>query len=162
MGGFSSWIESNWSSVVGAAGIIGSLWFTAASFREDSKAKQMANILALVERQRVLWSDANQRQDLQRIFLDNANLYSQPITVAESEFLDLIVLHFETGWRIEQSMDKRNMKGLALDAGEFFSLPLPHGVWEKTKKFRNPHFVQFVEAAIEHTTKSRSGFPQGI
>jgi hypothetical protein len=38
---------------------------------------------------------------------------------------------------------------LALDAGEFFSLPLPRAVWEKTKKFRNPRFVRFVERAMK-------------
>ena len=37
MVGLSSWLESNWSNAIGAAGIIGSLLFTAASFREDGR-----------------------------------------------------------------------------------------------------------------------------
>ena len=34
------------------------------------------------------------------------------------------------------------------DAGVFFSLPLPHAVWNQTKNARDPDFVRFMEAAF--------------
>jgi hypothetical protein len=104
--------------------------------------------LALVERHRVLWSEAHQRQDLKRIFLKGADVLSEPATTAETEFLDLVIIHFETGWRLERTMGRGELKALSRDAGEFFSLPLPCAAWEKTKEFRNPKFVRFVERAI--------------
>jgi hypothetical protein len=148
MADFLSWVQSNWSSTIGAAGIIGSLCYTAASFRQDSKARQVSNLLALDERHRVLWNDAHQRPDLKRIFTGEIDLVSEPPSVAEEEFLRLATIHFETGWRLERLMDRRELEALALDAGEFFSLPLPRAVWEKTKKIRNQQFVRFVERAL--------------
>jgi hypothetical protein len=109
----------------------------------------MSNILALVERHRVLWSEAHQRQDLKRIFSKDADVLAEPATTAEAEFLDLVIIHFETGWRLEKNMGRGELKALSWDAGEFFSLPLPHAVWEKTKKIRNPRFVRFVERAMK-------------
>jgi hypothetical protein len=61
-----------------------------------------------------------------------------------------IVQHFETGWRVEKIFNRGELKSLARDAAAFFSLPLPHTVWEKTKVFRNPRFVKFVDRAIKH------------
>ena len=59
-----------------------------------------------------------------------------------------IVQHFETGWRVEKIMKRGELKFLARDAANFFRLPLPRAVWEKTKVFRNPKFVRFVERAM--------------
>ena len=59
-----------------------------------------------------------------------------------------MVLFFANGWQLEKALKRGELKLLARDAGEFFSLPLPHAVWEKTKQFRNPKFVRFVEQAL--------------
>jgi hypothetical protein len=129
-------------------GIIGSLWFTAANFREDSKNRLVSNLLAIDERHRALWSEAQQRQDLKRILSQEVDVLAKPLSPEEDVFLRRVILHFETGWRLERILDRGEMKLLARDAGDFFSLPLPHAVWEKTKKFRNPKFVRFVERAM--------------
>ena len=78
-----------------------------------------------------------------------ADLVAQPMSVAEAEFLDSAILHFETGWRIERLLNRGELKLLARDAGDFFSLPLPHAVWENTKRFRNRKFVRFIETALK-------------
>ena len=148
MAGFASWLQSNWSSAIGAVGIVGSLWFTAAYFREDARARQVSNLLALDERHRLLWNDAHQRKDLRRVFMKQIDLASEPPSVAEEEFLRLAAIHFETGWRLERILDRSELKALAMDAAEFFSLPLPRAVWERTKGLRNRRFVRFVERAL--------------
>jgi hypothetical protein len=134
--------------VIGALGIIGGLWFTAANFREDSKNRLVTNLLAIDERHRVLWSEALQRQDLKRILSPTVDFEAEPLTPEEDVFLRRIILHFETGWRLEMILERGEMKLLAKDAGSFFKLPLPHVVWDKTKEFRNPRFVRFVERAL--------------
>jgi hypothetical protein len=144
-----SWVNSNWSSVVGAVGIIGSLLFTAAYFRQDSRNRLVSNLLALEERHRALWSEAQKRQDLKRIFSRDADVLAQPVSTEEDLFLKRCILHFETGWRLVRIVDGSELKALALDAAEFFCLPLPCAVWEKSKKFRNLKFVRFVERALK-------------
>jgi hypothetical protein len=150
MAGFLSWVQINWSSAIGAVGIIGSLFFTAAYFREDSKNRLVSNLLAIDERHRTLWSEAHQRKDLERVFQKGADLAARPMSIAEAEFLDSAILHFETGWRLERIMNRGEMKLLARDAGEFFSLPLPSAVWKETEKYRNQRFVRFVERALSN------------
>ena len=149
MADFHSWFQSNWSSLIGAAGIIGSLWFSAISVREDCRARQVANLLALDERHQALWGEAQQRQDLKRILSDRVDILARPLAPEEDVFLRRLILYFETGWRLEKIMDRGELRILASDAGEFFSLPLPRAVWEKTKQFRNPRFVRFVSRSLE-------------
>jgi hypothetical protein len=148
MVGFLSWAQTNWSSAVGAVGILGSLWFTAAYFRQDSRTRHLSNILALSERHRVLWSEGHQRPELSRIFCANVDLRTTPVSVAEEEFLNLVFVHFEVGWRLARSIDANEVKTQRADVRGFFSLPLPHAVWEKTKGTRNPRFVRFIERAL--------------
>ena len=145
---FLSWVQNNWSSFVGAVGIIGSLLFTAAYFREDSKNRQVTNLLAIEDRHRAFWSEAQQRKDLKRIFSHEAVALEQPLSKEEDLFMRRMVLFFANGWQLEKALKRGELKLLARDAGEFFSLPLPHAVWEKTKQFRNPKFVRFVERAL--------------
>ena len=68
--------------------------------------------------------------------------------LAEEEFLNLVMAHFLTSWRIAKVGGIITLKELAADVQEFFNLPLPRAVWEKTKAFRNQRFVKFVEHAL--------------
>ena len=148
MTGFLSWVQGNWSSVIGAVGIIGSLLFTAGYFRDDSRNRLVTNLLAIEQRHRSLWSEAQQRKDLKRIFSRETVVLEQSISTEEDFFIRRVILHFETGWRLERIMDRGELNLLSQDAGELLSLPLPRAVWEKTKKFRNQRFVRFVEQAL--------------
>jgi hypothetical protein len=144
----SSWFQNNWSSAIGAAGIIGSLLFTAASLRAETKNRLIANLLALDERHRALWSEVKQRPELKRILAEKVDLIAQPLTSQEDVSMWQIVQQFETGWRIETILNRGELNALARDAATFFSLPIPHSVWNKTKAFRNPKFVRFIDKAL--------------
>lgn len=142
-----SWINLNWFSIVQALGIIAGLVFTAASFRQVAKGKEVENLLSIAGQHRELWSEARERPELSRILQERAEL-EKPITVEEEEFLNLAIVHFETGWRLAREGTVLTPQTLARDARGFFSLPLPRAVWEKTKQFRNRKFVRFVEQAM--------------
>ena len=129
-------------------GIIASLLFTAGYFREDSKNRRATNLLAMEQRHRSLWGEAQQRKDLKRIFSRETVVVEQSISPAENLFIRRVILHFETGWRLERIMNQGDLEMLSQDACELFSLPLPRAVWEKTKDFRNRQFVRFVEKAL--------------
>ena len=62
-----------------------------------------------------------------------------------------ILQQFETGWRVEKILNRGELKFLARDAAEFFSLPLPRAVWNKEKRYRNPKFVRFVRRALDRS-----------
>jgi len=100
------------------------------------------------QRHRSLWGEAQQRKDLKRIFSRETVVVEQSISPAENLFIRRVILHFETGWRLERIMNQGDLEMLSQDACELFSLPLPRAVWEKTKDFRNRQFVRFVEKAL--------------
>jgi hypothetical protein len=146
MAGFAHWVDSNFN-VIQTIGILGSLWLAVIAARREARAKEGENLLAIAQQHRELWSSASNRKDLERVFLIDANL-TRPISIAEAEFLRLVISHFQTVWLIAKSGGLLTLDELALDAEDFFSLPLPREVWEQTKKFRNPKFVRFVERAL--------------
>ncbi len=149
MADFLSWFQGNWSNSIGAAGIIGSLWVSTITIREDCKWRQITNLLALDERHRLLLSEVKQRPELKRILSQNVDFLAEPLTPEEDLSMWQIVQQYETGWRVEKLLNRGELKMLSLDVAAFFSLPLPRAVWEKTKQYRNPKFVKFVMQALE-------------
>jgi hypothetical protein len=154
MADFPPWVQ-NWSSLVADIGIIGSLYFTAAYFRSDSRNRYASNLQAYADRHKALWSEVLQRKELNRLLLNEADIKAEPPTLVESKFAEIIMLHFETGWETARAGDRKRLKGLALDATQFFSRPLPRAVWKESKKYHDPGFVQFVERALEQSGRLR-------
>ena len=144
MGNIAAWAAGNWFSLVQSVGIIAGLWFATASFRRDGKARITSDLLALTQEHRELWSEAHRRPDLSRIFRTEVDLVASPITTAEQEFLNLVFVHFETGWQLARQGVATPLAVLSLDVRAFFRLPVVRAVWEETRWSRNPEFVQFV------------------
>ena len=149
MAGFLSWVDSNFSFIQ-TIGIIGSILLGFAAANRESKEKAASTLLTIEAQHRELWDRAYERENLARIFRADADL-SQPISIAEEEFLRLVISHFQTIWLIARNGGLLTLRELALDAQDFFSLPLPRAMWEKTKIFRNPKFVRFIEKALKST-----------
>lgn len=144
MGAFSSWVDGNWFNVIQTVGIIGSLWAATSAANRDAKAKEIENLLTLSEHHRELWKEVPQRKDLARIFCQDANALLTPATMAEAEFLNLVIVHFQTGWWIARAGGITALQEMKADIRSFFTLPLPRAVWEDTKQDRNKEFVRFV------------------
>jgi hypothetical protein len=148
MGALSSWLNGNWFNVIQTVGIIGSLWLATGAANRDARAKEIINLLSLSEHHRDLWREVPQRKDLKRVFQADANVRLTPPTVAETEFLNLVIVHFQTGWWIARAGGMTTLNEMRSDIRDFFTLPLPRAVWLKTKEFRNRQFVKFVERAL--------------
>jgi len=144
----SSWVNSNWFNLVQTIGIIGSLWMAMAAAHRDAKTREVENLVSFNGQHHALWSGVLQKPELQRIFRTDANALEKPVTVIEQEFLNLVFVHFQTGWRLATSGALITLDELKADVREFFPLPLPRAVWEKTKSFKNQKFVRFVERAL--------------
>lgn len=135
-------------TVIQSVGIIGTLLFGAVAIQRDARERKIANLLTMTEHHRDLWGNLSQRHDLERILRTEVDVLAGSPTVAESEFLNLAIVHFQTGWSIAKAGGEITETELAADVRGFFSLPLPRAVWEKTKQFRNQRFVRFVEKAL--------------
>ena len=62
--------------------------------------------------------------------------------------MNLVFVHFEVGWRLARSIGENEVKAQRADVRDFFALPLPRAVWQKTKQCRNQRFVRFIERAL--------------
>jgi len=145
---FLAWVKSDWFSLIQTVGIVSGLFYTGIACKQEAKAKKTQNLLAFTERHRLLWSEAYQRSELSRIFCQEVDQLAQPASIPEEEFLNMVFVHFEIGWRLVKITDRSDLEPLARDVRHFFSLPLPRAVWEKTKANRNQRFVRFVERAL--------------
>lgn len=148
MVGFYSWVEGNWFNIVQTAGIMGSLCLAAAAANREAKASEIENLLTISNHHRELWKGVYQRQELERILRADTDIQAIPVTVAEEEFINMVMVHFQTTWFVAKTGGLITLKELAGDAQAFFSLTLPRAVWEKTKQCRNQRFVRFVERAL--------------
>jgi hypothetical protein len=148
MAGFSSWLDAHFN-LIQTVGIVGTLLFAGIGVHREAKAKEVENLLTLAQHHRELWASFAGKNELKRVLDRDVDLTQQQPTVAEEEFLNLVFVHFLTGWWIAQSGGITKLEEMKLDVRDFFSLPLPHAVWEKTKKHRNRRFVSFVEKAMK-------------
>lgn len=152
MGEIPSWVKVNWFNLIQTAGIIGGLMLTAAAGMREAKAREIENLLTVFANHRELWNGLSQRRDLDRIFKTDVDLEHVPITTAEEEFINLVMVHYQMGWRIAKAGGITTLKELEADVCGFFRLPLVDAVWETTKGRRNSAFVRFVERALATKT----------
>lgn len=145
---FAGWLKTEWFSLIQTVGVIGGLIFTGATVRRDARAREAENLLAFAERHRSLWSEIAGRPELHRIIEKNADLSINPITAAEYVALNVVIVHYELGWRMARSADRADLKPLSKDVQNFFALPLPRNVWNATKDCHSQRFVEFVEKSI--------------
>lgn len=145
---FFAWLDLNWFSLVQSIGIIGSLWFTAAALCRESRARRVSDLLELTGHHRELWAEVHRRPELGRIVQAEVDLVGSPISTAEEEFLNLVIVHFHTGMLLAQEGSSLGLDGLAKDAGAFFALPIPRAVWERTKENRDPRLVTFIDGLL--------------
>jgi hypothetical protein len=144
MGGL-RWIADNWVIALNAVGVVGGLFFTAISLRSETKTRRIANLLTITTNHRAIWTEFSQRAELARILDSSADLSKVPITRAEEEFVNMVILHVSSVHYAMKDELVIKLEGLRRDVCEFFSLPIPQAVWMKTKVLQNDDFVEFVE-----------------
>lgn len=148
MAAFLSWFDQNWFTFIQTVGIVGGLWLTTKTLRREQRARKLGDLLTLAGQHRELWSDVHRRPDLGRLLKPQVDLVASPISVAEEEFLNLVIVHFYTGWLLAKEAGVLKLDVLAQDARAFFALPIPRAIWEQTKAQRDAAFVRFVERSL--------------
>jgi hypothetical protein len=144
----SPWVRENWFALLQSLGIIGGLLFTALSIRRETAARQATDLLALSERHHELWAGLGQRPDLRRVLSTEVDLVAEPVTFSERHFLNLVIVHFSTGWLLAKRGSLVSLETLRSDVTTFFTLPLPKTVWRESRNGRDVDFVKFVESCL--------------
>lgn len=142
------WLNENWFPFLQSVGIVASLLLTAAAFRRDTRSRKASDLLNLLEQHRQLWGELHRRPELKRILSGEVNLLAEPISLAEEEYVNLIIVHYHTGWMLAHAGTGNNLKALAADIKSFFKLPIANRVWRETKSRRDPEFTQFVDSSL--------------
>ena len=128
--------------------------FTAESVRQATKARRISDLLALTDQHRELWRELQERPELRRITQKDVDLVAEQITSAEDQFLNLAIVHFNTGWLLTREGALLTQEALIKDVQFFFNLPIPRSVWERTRGNRDPEFAGFIESCLR---RKRSG-----
>ena len=141
-----NWVAANLFNLLSAVGVIGSLWFTAISLRSETKTRRVANLLTITASHREIWSEFLKNEKLARVRDANANILKQPVTDAERVFVTFVILHMSSVFHAMSDQLVVKVEGFRRDIAQFFSLPVPRDVWEKSKVLQNDDFVAFVES----------------
>lgn len=136
---------THWLDLLNAVGVVASLLFTAFSIREETKTRRVGNLLTLTQNHREIWSTLFRHPHLGRVFDARVDLLKQPATREEELLVNFVVQHLNAAYHAMQDGLFVRPEGLRRDVAWFFSLPIPHTVWEKFKPWQDAEFVAFVE-----------------
>jgi hypothetical protein len=143
------WFLENWFNIFSSIGIMGSFWVGIVALRSDIKTRQVTNLLVVTANYRGIWKDYFANPKLSRVLDANVDMKSQPVTPEEEFFVGQVIFHVSTFFYAAKDNLFVAQSGARRDIGEFFSLPIPGAVWDKSKLLQNQDFASFVESALK-------------
>ncbi len=144
--GIWGWLANNSFNLLSAVGIIGSLWFTAVSFRSEARTRRIANLINITGSHRDVWKLYFESSDLVRVFDDHADIAKRAITQNEEIFVNIVIAHLNAVFYAMKNELVIKQEGLRRDVAQFLALPIPTAIWEKNRVVQNDDFVAFVES----------------
>lgn len=144
--GIWNWLADNSFNLLGAAGVIGSLLFTAKSLRSETKTRRVANLLTITANHREVWKVFLNDKSLARVRDASADTIKQPVTEAERVFVTFVILHMSSTFYAMSDQLVVKVEGLRRDIAQFLAMPIPSEVWSKIKVLQNDEFAAFVES----------------
>ena len=145
---FWGWVTQNAFDLISAAGIIGGLIFTAVSLHSETKTRRVANLIALTQNHREMWSEFYKGESLSRFADTKADVQTVPLTLAEENYGKVLITHLASFYRAMKSDLTIKPEGVRQDIHAFFSMPVPRAIWEKFKPVQDEDFVTFVEGSL--------------
>lgn len=105
-------------------------------------------MLTLTASHREIWSVLFSKPELARILRRDVDLAESAVTVEEELLVQFLILHLNATFKTRLNGMEFDDDGLAQDIRGFFSRPIPRFVWNRSKRFQSPDFVEFVEASL--------------
>lgn len=146
---FPQWLDNHGFDLLEAVGIIASLVFSAVSFRRSHQSRRISNLISLSQAHREIWHKfvANSAQ-LSRIRDPEVDLSREPVSASEEVFVVAVIQHLGVVFRSTKIDLTVKPEQLERDVLQFFKFPVPRAVWEKSKKYQDSDFVEFVQGVI--------------
>jgi len=160
--GFYGWVGQNWLALVQTAALFTGLLFTGIAVMLDARARRVGNLIQLTQQHRDLWERLYTQSELARILDPAADAVKSPVTVEEETFVIFLILHLNNTYYATRAGFYQKMHGLRKDIERFFSLPIPHAVWEKVKDLQDESFVRFVDTSLVSPGSTASHEPSGL
>jgi hypothetical protein len=139
------WIGHNWFALVQTVALAFGLLLIGIALLLEARARRVGNLIQLTQQHRDLWERMYSQPELARILDPGADLTKIEVTAEEEMFVVFIILHLSSTYYAMRSGFFQKLHGLSKDIERFFSLPIPHAVWDKVKVLQEPPFVKFVE-----------------
>ena len=159
---FNEWLGQNWLALVQTAALGGGLLFTGIAVMLDDRAGRIGNLIQLTQQHRDLWERLYMQSELARILDPSADAAKSPVTVEEETFVIFLILHLNNTYYATRAGFYQKLHGLRTDIERFFSLPIPHAVWEKVKDLQDESFVRFVETSLASPGSTANHEPSGL
>lgn len=140
------WLKGEWFSLLQTVSIVTGFFVTAYTIRQDTKERRIQNMLTITTAHREIWALLFNKPELARILRTDIDPAESAVTVEEELLVQFLILHLNASFKTRLNGMEFNDDGLAADIRNFFSRPIPRFVWERSKRFQSPDFVQFVEA----------------
>ncbi|MCF7763183.1 MAG: hypothetical protein K9N62_05870 [Verrucomicrobia bacterium] len=146
---FFNFLGQHWFDFLQTVGIVGGLFFTGLSFRDNFRARQVATLIELTGSHRDIWENLFTHTTLSRITKREVDLVREPITEHERLIVRLLILHLNAVFHASEISNVIRLEGIHVDVQQFFSAPIPSAIWAEFRDFQNRDFVRFVEQAVE-------------
>ncbi len=148
------WFYTHGHDLLETSGILGGLIFTAMSFRQDADSRKISTLIALTGQHREIWEALYRQPSLSRILQVSVPEPVEP-TQAEAVFINSIIQQAHCVFQATKLGEIVGIDGVEDDLAEFFSLPLPSAVWQKSKGYFDRDFAAFVDQGIARRAKMR-------
>lgn len=144
-----AWLATNWFSLVETAGLMASLLFSTAAFRNSTKVRRTEVALALSNAHRDIWRALSSDSELARVLDSMADLDSRPVTLKEEQFVLSVIVHLST---VVESIREGALSlpsGFEADIREFFALPVPKRVATTALDYQSPILQRFLRPFLK-------------
>lgn len=146
--GFMEWAAIHWLDFLQSVGILSGLLFTAYNIRADARERKIQSVFALTEAHRDIWSKVYEHPNLAQVLRSEGESAAGNVSNEEELFVHMLILHLSASHLARKFGMYLQEEGLRLDIKQFFSLPVPKTVWEKSKVYQDRDFVEFVESCL--------------
>src|SRR5687767_3564731 len=96
---FGAWFAQHGLELLEAIGIAAGLFYTAASFRADTRSRRLSNLVNLTKQHRDIWEEMLGKSSLVRVKDPKADLYTKPVTPDEARLVVFLILHLHCWYR---------------------------------------------------------------
>lgn len=148
----------NWFNVVQTIAIVTTLLVTLVTLLRQGNQLKVANSFLVTQHHREIWNLIFTSASLSRVFEQDVDLETEPITEREKMFVNMIFLHMSASLKAVQAGAIYPIDGMEADIQDILSHPIPYMVWQDVKTYHDKGLLDFVaKHAQDEKLKELSG-----